>query len=50
MERHLVTLTDPLSLAWLQWMHTARTPSNTVARCRCSRGLRGDGRRRDRDL
>ena len=30
----LVTVTDPLSLAWLNWMTTARTPRNTVARRR----------------
>ena len=37
-----MTLTDPLSLAWLQWMHTARTPSNTVARRRAVLGSIGN--------
>ena len=37
-----MTLADPLSLAWLQWMHTARTPSNTVARRRAVLGSIGN--------
>ena len=31
---HPVTLTDPLSLAWLDWMAAARIPAHTVARRR----------------
>ena len=38
---HPVTLTDPLSLAWLDWMAAARIPAHTVARRRVV--LRGLG-------
>ncbi|MBP9920228.1 MAG: hypothetical protein KBF43_16745, partial [Dermatophilaceae bacterium] len=36
-----MTLTDPLSLAWLDWMAAARIPAHTVARRRAV--LRGLG-------
>ena len=38
---HPVTLTDPLSLAWLDWMDGSRIPAHTVARRRAV--LRGLG-------